>query len=192
VLGAKPEWLVCACGQQSGVTIIRQAAAAGYKGKWLVTADIITPEAIKNVGADIMEGVYGEVASADDSLEPYKRLAAAYKKRFGDDLYPFNANAYDAMILVGLAMVAAQGTSGADINGKIREVAGPPGKRVTTFADGVVALKAGEDIDYEGASGPVNLDDTGSATSPYSLQQVTHGEWKQVQFYSADQFTAGA
>ena len=189
VLAPKPEWLVCACGQQSGVTIIRQAAAAGYKGKWLVTADIITPEAIKSVGADIMEGVYAEVASSDDSLEPYKRLAAAYKGRFGKDLYPFNANAYDAMILVGLAMVAAGGTSGADINGKIREVAGPPGKRVTTFAEGVAALKAGEDIDYEGASGPVNLDDTGSATSPYSIQQVTKGEWKQVQFYSADQFT---
>ncbi len=189
VLAAKPQWLVCACGQQSGVTIIRQAAAAGYKGQWLVTADIITPEAIKNVGADIMEGVYGEVASSDDSLEPYKRLATAYKQRFGADLYPFNANAYDAMILVGLAMVAAGGTSGADINGKIREVAGPPGKRVTTFADGVAALKAGEDIDYDGASGPVNLDATGSATSPYSIQQVTHGEWKQVQFYPADQFT---
>jgi hypothetical protein len=61
---------------------------------------------------------------------------------------------------------------------------------VTTYAEGVEALGAGDDIDYEGASGPVNLDETGSATSPYSIQQVQNGEWTQVEFYSADQFTA--
>jgi branched-chain amino acid transport system substrate-binding protein len=188
VLGAKPDWLVCACGQQSGVTIIRQADEAGYEGKWIVTADIITPEAIKSVGPDIMEGVYGEVASSDESLPGYKRLAAAYKEKYGKGLYPFNANAYDAMILTGLAMVAAGGTSGSDVNEKLRDVANPPGKKVGTFAEGVTALKAGEDIDYEGASGPVNLDESGSTSSPYAIQQVTNGAWKQVEFYPAEVF----
>jgi branched-chain amino acid transport system substrate-binding protein len=190
VLGANPEWIVCACGQQSGVTIIRQAHAAGYRGKWLVTADIITPEAIEAVGPDIMEGVYGEVASADESLDTFKRVAADWEERTGDEMYPFNANAYDAMILTALSMVAADGTSGPDINDHLREVANPPGTQVGTYEEGVDALKAGEDIDYEGASGPVNLDDTGSATSPYAIQQVQDGEWTQVKFYSADEFTA--
>jgi branched-chain amino acid transport system substrate-binding protein len=188
VLSANPEWIVCACGQQSGVTIIRQADAAGYDGKWMVTADIITPEAIEAVGPEIMEGVYGEVASADESLPAFKRVAADWKERTGDTMYPFNANAYDAMILTALAMVAADSTSGPDINEHITEVSNPPGTQVDSYADGVKALKAGEDIDYEGASGPVNLDETGSATSPYSIQQVTDGKWKQVDFYSADLF----
>jgi branched-chain amino acid transport system substrate-binding protein len=188
VLSADPEWIVCACGQQSGVTIIRQADAAGYDGEWMVTADIITPEAIEAVGPEIMEGVYGEVASADESLPAFKRVAADWKERTGDAMYPFNANAYDAMILTALAMVAADSTSGSAINDKISEVSNPPGTQVDTYADGVKALKAGEDIDYEGASGPVNLDETGSATSPYSIQQVTDGKWKQVDFYSADLF----
>jgi ABC-type branched-subunit amino acid transport system substrate-binding protein len=191
VLGANPKWIVCACGQQSGVTIIRQAHAAGYTGDWLVTADIITPEAIEAVGADIMEGVYGEVPSADESLEAFKRVAADWKERTGDEMYPYNANAYDAMIITALAMVAADGTSGSDINEHLREVSGPPGKQVSTYAEGIEALKAGEEIDYEGASGPVNLDDTGSASSPYAIQQVTDGEWKQVKFYAADEFAAG-
>lgn len=192
VLAANPKWILCACGQQSGVTILRQANSAGYKGDWIVTADIITPEAIKSVGPDIMEGVYGEVASSDDSRPAYKRFAKLYKGATGKGVYPFGANAYDAMILTGLAMVAADSTSGQAINSKIREVSNPPGTKVSSFAEGVKALKAGNDIDYEGASGPVNLDETGSATNPYSIQQVTNGKWKQVQFYNADVFAGGA
>jgi branched-chain amino acid transport system substrate-binding protein len=191
VLAADPTWIVCACGQQSGVTILRQADGAGYDGDWIVTADIITPEAIKSVGPDIMEGVYGEVASADESLPAYKRFQKMYKEATGDDVYPFGANAYDAMILVALAMVAADDTSGEAINSKIVDVSGPPGKQVSTFAEGVKALKAGDDVDYEGASGPVNLDETGSASNPYSIQQVTNGKWKQVEFYPAEVFAQG-
>lgn len=192
VLGTNPKWILCACGQQSGVTILRQANSAGYDGDWMVTADIITPEAIKNVGPDIMKGVYGEVASSDESLPAYKRFQKTYKDATGKDVYPFGANAYDAMILTGLAMVAADSTAGEAINSKIREVSDPPGTKVSSFADGVKALKAGDDIDYEGASGPVNLDETGSATNPYAIQQVTDGKWKQVEFYSADIFAGGA
>jgi len=192
VLGANPKWILCACGQQSGVTILRQANSAGYKGDWMVTADIITPEVIKSVGPDIMEGVYGEVASSDESIPEYKRFQKIYKDATGKAVYPFGANAYDAMILTGLAMVAADSTSGEAINSKIREVSNPPGTKVSSFADGVKALKGGDDIDYEGASGPVNLDETGSATNPYSIQQVTNGKWKQVEFYRADVFAGGA
>jgi branched-chain amino acid transport system substrate-binding protein len=188
VLGANPDWIVCACGQQSGVTILKQADAAGYDGEWMVTADIITPEAIDAVGKDVMEGVYGEVASSDDTLPAYKDFAAAYKDAHGDDPYPFTANAYDAGVLVALAMAAADSTSGEDINEKIPEVANPPGTTVGSLADGLAALEKGEDINYEGASGPVDLDETGTASSPYSVQQVTDGKWKQVEFYGADVF----
>lgn len=191
VLGSNPDWIVCACGQQSGVTILKQADSAGYDGDWMVTADIITPEAIKAVGEDIMEGVYGEVASSDDSLPAYKDFAAAFKEKYGADPYPFTANSYDAGVLTALAMAAAKSTDGEDINAKIPEVANPPGTQVTNLADGLAALAKGEDINYDGASGPVDLDETGTASSPYSVQQVTDGKWKQVEFYSADVFAGG-
>lgn len=191
VIGANPDWIVCACGQQSGVTILKQADAAGYDGKWMVTADIITPEAIKAVGPKTMEGVNGEVASSDPTLPAYKDFASAFKDKYGDDPYPFTANAYDAAVLTELAMAASKSTDGQDINDKIREVANPPGTKVESLADGLAALKKGQDINYDGASGPVDLDETGTASSPYSIQEVVKGKWKQVEFYSADIF-AGA
>jgi branched-chain amino acid transport system substrate-binding protein len=188
VLDANPDWIVCACGQQSGVTILKQAQAAGYDGEWMVTADIITPEAIDAVGAQAMEGVYGEVASSDDSLPAYKEFASAYKEKYGADPYPFTANSYDAGVLVELAMAAADSTSGEDIDEELPEVANPPGTKVTSLAEGIAALKKGEEINYEGASGPVDLDETGTASSPYSVQQVRDGKWTQVEFYDAEEF----
>jgi hypothetical protein len=94
-------------------------------------------------------------------------------------------------VLTALAMAAAKSTDGEDIDAKIPEVANPPGTQVTSLADGLAALAKGEDINYDGASGPVDLDETGTASSPYSVQQVTDGKWKQVEFYSADVFAGG-
>lgn len=191
-LGPKPEWIFCACGQQSGAVFLKQAHDAGYSGHWLVSADLVVPEEIKAVGASIMEGDYGEESSPDTTLAPYKAFADAYKAKYGEDPGFFAANAYDAMILVGLAMVKANSTTGAAINGALRSVANPPGQTVTSFAEGVKALKAGQDINYEGASGPVDFDSSGTVSGSYAIFQVQNGQWQQVKFYPASVFTTAS
>jgi branched-chain amino acid transport system substrate-binding protein len=190
-LQANPEWIFCACGQESGVTLLKEADAAGYDGQWMVTADIVAPEVIEAVGPDIMEGVYGEIATSDTSLPTYQEFADAYKSEYGEPPYAFNANMYDATILAGLAMVAADSTDGAAINEGILEVASG-GTACSSFEECAEALSNGEDVNYEGASGPVDLDETGTASSPYSIQQVKNGKWKQIEFLPADLFTEAA
>lgn len=192
VLAKDPEWIFCACGQQSGITLLKEANAAGYKGDWLVTADLVTPEVIEAVGADVMEGVYGETATSDPSLPAYKDFAQAYKKKYGEDPYPFAGNMYDAAMLVALGMVQSGSTEGAAVNDAIRDVANPPGEKVSSYEDALAALKENKEVNYEGASGPVDMNESGTATSPYSIQQVTSGKWKQVEFYPADTFVSGA
>jgi ABC-type branched-subunit amino acid transport system substrate-binding protein len=188
VLAKDPNWIFCACGQQSGVTLLREANASGYEGNWLVTADLVSPGVIEQVGADVMEGVYGQTATSDPSLPAYKEFAQAYREKFGEEAPPFSANMYDAAMLAILAMVQSGSTEGAEINGAIRDVANPPGTEVSSYEDALAALEEDEDINYEGASGPVDLDKTGTASSPYSIQQVQNGEWKQVEFYPASVF----
>jgi branched-chain amino acid transport system substrate-binding protein len=170
--------------------LIKEARAAGYEGNLMVTADIVTPEAIEAAGADVMEGAYGEVASADTTLPTYKRFAKAYKEATGEAPYAFNANTYDATILVALAMIQVGGTDGASINEAFSAVANPPGTQCTSYEECMTALEDADDIDYEGASGPVNLDESGTASSPYSIQQVKNGEWTQIDFYPAEDFAA--
>jgi ABC-type branched-subunit amino acid transport system substrate-binding protein len=191
VLAKDPNWIFCACGQQSGTTLLKEANAAGYDGKWLVTADLATPGVIEDVGPDVMEGVYGETAASDPSLPTFKEFEQAYKEKYGEDPVAFAANMYDATVLTVLAMVQSGSTEGTAINETIRDVANPPGVIVGGYEDALAALEEGKEIDYNGASGPVDLDETGTATSPYSIQQVRDGEWVQVEFYPASSFVSG-
>jgi len=91
------------------------------------------------------------------------------------------------MNLIALAMTAANECSGAAINGSLRDVSSN-GDVVTTFAEGAAALAAGDDIDYDGASEPVDIDDTGSVTGSYAIVGVVRGEWTGVEFYPAEIF----
>jgi len=69
----------------------------------------------------------------------------------------FSESGYDSVIILALAMDAAKSTDGSVYNGYIMQVSAPgAGKQVVyTYPDGVAALKAGHQIQYVGASGPI-------------------------------------
>jgi ABC-type branched-subunit amino acid transport system substrate-binding protein len=72
---------------------------------------------------------------------------------------------YDAVYLVALAAEKAGSTDPTAIRDAIRDVANAPGEAVDPGTEGYTAaldlLAAGTDINYEGAAGPVDLDDNG-------------------------------
>ncbi|WP_313865944.1 ABC transporter substrate-binding protein [Mycobacterium sp.] len=83
-----------------------------------------------------------------------------------------NANyAYDATIVLALAIDAAKSTKGADIAAAISKVSSPPGTTVQSYAAGLKALKAGKDINYDGASGPMDLDSHHNVYGPFQVVQ---------------------
>ena len=78
----------------------------------------------------------------------------------------FDAQNFDAVMLCALAAVAAGSTEGSDIQGQIQNVASEPGEQYdyTQLGDAITALQDGEDIDFQGVSGPLDLDDNGDPT----------------------------
>jgi hypothetical protein len=50
---------------------------------------------------------------------------------------------------------------------EVRDISGPPGDSFTflTLSDAITALQDGDDINYNGASGEVDLDEAGDATA---------------------------
>jgi branched-chain amino acid transport system substrate-binding protein len=70
-------------------------------------------------------------------------------------------------VLCYLAAVAAGSSSPAAIRDEIAAVSGPPGRRVgfMQLGEAVRTLRAGRQIDYEGASGPLDLDPHGDPTA---------------------------
>ncbi|MGE0007305.1 MAG: ABC transporter substrate-binding protein [Parvibaculaceae bacterium] len=188
VLANPPDAIYLAGGQESGVTVIKEAAAGGFEGEWLFTADLAVPEIFAAVGAGLINGrAYVELADADKSLPAYKAFAALNKKKAGAEPGPFAANSFDMMNVVALALEAGEGCTGAAINAALRTVAAD-GEKVMGFADGKKAIAAGKDIDLEGASGPLTFDKTGTVPGSYSIQAAKDGKWENAKFYPASAF----
>jgi ABC-type branched-subunit amino acid transport system substrate-binding protein len=78
----------------------------------------------------------------------------------------FDAQNFDAVTLCYLAAVAAGSNDGKEMADNLRDVTGPPGTKYTweQLPQAVKALQNGEDIDYIGPSGDINLDENGDPT----------------------------
>jgi ABC-type branched-subunit amino acid transport system substrate-binding protein len=96
---------------------------------------------------------------------------------------------YDAAMLMSLAMVKAGTTDGAEIKKHIHEIANPPGEVVYPgeYKKARALLLQGVDINYEGASGPADLVDTGDIVkTPYQVWGTNlEGDTRLIRTYEA-------
>jgi ABC-type branched-subunit amino acid transport system substrate-binding protein len=79
----------------------------------------------------------------------------------------FDAQTFDSVVLCYLSAVASGSTNGKTMKDKLREVSAPPGRKFTWLQldQAVKALQAGQEIDYDGASGPIDLNAAGDPTA---------------------------
>lgn len=78
--------------------------------------------------------------------------------------YSYGPQSYDAAIIIGLAAIAADSDNGEAIGAEIINVT-REGTQCSEFEECAQLLEDGEDIDYEGASGPTDMNDSGSPAS---------------------------
>ncbi len=78
---------------------------------------------------------------------------------------PFVREAYDAVVLIALAAEKAGSTDPTKIRDALRKVANAPGTQYGPGPEGIKAaleaIRKGQDIDYVGASGPIEFDEHG-------------------------------
>jgi branched-chain amino acid transport system substrate-binding protein len=150
------------------------------------------PEFFDLVGAQQLEGTLTEVPSADQSTDSFKAWAARYSAVYDDDPGgAYQANSYDGVIIMALAMQLAGEANGSAINDNYVAVANPPGKQVYSFEEAMTALAAGEEINYEGISGPCDFAEDGNVTGSYVSEIAKSGKWTVEKFYPASTFTLG-
>ncbi len=192
IAAANPKAVWLGAGQESGTTLFKDAAQRGYKWQWMVSEDLAVPEFFGLVGNETLEGTLTEVPSADQSSDAFKEWAARYSAVYDDDPGgAYQANSYDGVIILALSMQAAGEASGTAINEAFREVACPPGTKVYSFKEGMELLAKGEDINYEGISGPCDFAEDGNVTGSYVSEIGTNGKWKVDKFYPASTFSLG-
>ncbi|HEY7587960.1 MAG TPA: ABC transporter substrate-binding protein [Thermoplasmata archaeon] len=105
----------------------------------------------------------------------FNSWAGNYSDRFGRQPTLFTGNAYDAVYLIALAAQKAGDASGLSIKANLPAVSNSPGTKIYPggWAEALTALGAGQDVDYEGASGSVNIDQYGDPFSGYIVWNVT-------------------
>jgi branched-chain amino acid transport system substrate-binding protein len=154
-------------------TFAKFAPSLVRSGKWDPAKTFMT-EALKNttvldaIGTPVV-GLRGTAASAAGG--PAGASFAAYWKSHVTGAKPytgFEGTALDAANVAFLAALQACSASPAKIKANLVSVSGPPGTKVTYLQLGkaIKLLRAGKEIDYEGAFSPVDFDakgDIGSA-----------------------------
>ncbi len=105
----------------------------------------------------------------------YSSWRSNYTTRFGSAPTLFTGNAYDAVYMIALAAQKAGDASGPSIKANLQAVSNPGGTKVYPggWAAARTALSAGQDVDYEGASGAVNIDSKGDPFSGYIVWNLT-------------------
>ena len=158
--------------------IMREWFQSGQPVKWIMPGWAASPDLVKAVGAEVLEGVISVDSVSNENAPSYKAYGDAYQKATGQ---PGPSNVYaamtwDMMNVLALAIEAAKSTETAAINAKIREVANPDGQKVFTYAEGKEALKKGK-INYEGASSVLDFDQYGDVTPDFGVFFIEGGKF---------------
>jgi neutral amino acid transport system substrate-binding protein len=173
----KPDAVVAVLYAETGSLLLKAAYQQGLmKGvQVLLTDGVKSPTFPEQVGKGddgkyILTGALGTVPGSDGkALEAFNKL---WKDKKGGSPGEYAPQAWDAAALLVLAAQAAKENTGVGISSKIREVSAGPGTEVTDVCEGLKLLKEGKDINYQGASGNVDIDANGDVLGVYDVWSV--------------------
>jgi branched-chain amino acid transport system substrate-binding protein len=154
---------------ENGRTILEQWQSGGYGGQWVLSEGLNSSEFFSSI-SNIVSSMY--VASPNPEATPG---ATAFEEAMGEQSGTlFAPHAYDGLFLQALAMHKGGEASGTAIAENIQSVSQPPGQNVTVneFDAAKSALDDGNEINYQGASSPVNLNDALEPLNRFAILQV--------------------
>jgi ABC-type branched-subunit amino acid transport system substrate-binding protein len=155
-------------------TFVKVGPALQRTGTWdpskgWFTDGLASSDVPESVDAQVIDGMRGTAPGSPDKGEASTAFDELYTSSDPKDVdrQVFDTQNFDATILCYLAAVAAGSTDGKDMADKVRDVSAPPGTPYTweQLPDAIKALQNGDDIDYQGASGAIDMDDAGDATA---------------------------
>jgi ABC-type branched-subunit amino acid transport system substrate-binding protein len=172
----KPDFLYLNGYAPDVTVLLRDLYRAGFEGGRLTQSYAATAKVIEALPAEVTEGLYTVQPSADVDSPAYA-LAA---KRLGlADPDSYETQATDWISLVCLTIAKAKEASGTALRDNVRKISQGPGTKVYSAVEGLKALAAGQEINYEGASGPCDFTDIGDIIDcKFRYQQVGGGKSK--------------
>lgn len=130
----------------------------------------------------LMEGFRGTAPGTPEAGAASQAFDQLYQQSEPQnvDRNTFDAQNFDAVVLCYLAAVAAGSTDGKEMAAQLQDVTGPPGTKYTwqQLPDAIKALQNGDDIDYVGAAGDIDLDENGDPTKGvYDVYRIQNADF---------------
>jgi branched-chain amino acid transport system substrate-binding protein len=177
-LATKPDLYVLSCYTPDGTLVVKEAYQGNATAKFAMPAWCLNDDMIKGVGANVADGDIAFDLVAVSASKAYQRLNAAYKTKTGKEVFDnvYAVHVYDAIHLLALAFQKAGTTKSVAVGKALIQVSNPPGKEVTSFAEGLPLLRQGKGVHYVGASGPIQFNEQGDMAPNVGIFKVENGK----------------
>ncbi len=174
---SKPDAVAAVLYAETGSVLLKSAFEQGLSDgvTILLTDGVYSDDFIEQVGktADgksIIAGALGTVPGADGKA--LKQFTSLWNEKTGKELTAYVPHNWDAAILMMLAAEASDANTGDGIKSQILQVANAPGTEVTDACQAMELVRNGEEINFQGASGNVDIDENGDVVGSYDVWQV--------------------
>ncbi|QYX30073.1 ABC transporter substrate-binding protein [Sphaerospermopsis torques-reginae] len=176
----KPDAVLAVMYAETGSLFLKAAYQQGVaKGVQIMLTDGVKSDAFPEQvgkgpdGKYLLTGAIGTVPGSDGkALAAFKKL---WQEKKGGSPGEYAPQAWDAAALLVLSAQAAKENTGVAIASKLREVAAGEGTEVSDVCEGLKLLKEGQKINYQGASGNVDVDANGDVVGVYDVWTVGDG-----------------
>jgi branched-chain amino acid transport system substrate-binding protein/neutral amino acid transport system substrate-binding protein len=187
VFAGRPDAVLLIAYPETGSLILKSAYQLGLLGQ---TTQLLVTDGLQEVGIAaqvgqtragqyIATGMMGTAPSAGGpALQAFQ---SQYQDRYQRQPKVFDPHTWDAAALLVLAAEAAQGTTGTAMRDRLPDIANPPGTEVSDVCAALALLRANQPINYQGASGSVDLNAQGDVTGWYDVWTIAEDGQLQIQ-----------
>ena len=175
--------VVIAYAGDSGVKIVKQSIEGGLFTRFIGTDGLRDDLLVKDVGAEALKTSFFSSPTSPADNPAQKTLHDAFNAEFKEGAdKAFVDQTYDATFLALLAVEKAGSADRSKIAAALREVASAPGEKIAPgeWAKAKELIKAGKDIDYDGAGGAHDFDANGDVTGYIGRFIVDGTSYKQT------------
>lgn len=177
VLATNPDVVQVPAYTPDAAVIIKEGRAMDPSVRWIGPAFAFNQTLIKTLGPELTDGLLGVDSVPARGSAAYEDFAKKYKVANGNDAFGnvYAAMTYDMVNVLALAIQKAGSTNVDAVTKALHEISGNGGTKVSNFAEGAKALKDGAQIDYQGASGPLNFNETNNRGVNFGVFQLKSG-----------------
>lgn len=188
-MGSDPEALVFIVYPESFQTMIREAYEMGvHDNAEIFTAESVVSDAVEeNVPAEAINGIKGTNPSPPTDSDIYQSFADRFEEEYDQTPTVWSTYTYDAYMLIAFALQRAGEYDSTALRDVIYDLSRPPGTEVSSFAEGKAEIEDGNEINYQGASGSVDLNDAGDPPGTYQHWEVIDGQFEMQGFMEVEE-----